>query len=71
MREPEIDHHISTDEAFERQGRDHVQAKTQSCDVDEQVVGGEIVEDVAERAVAESEETCQSHCETGKHGYCS
>lgn len=46
-REPIIEHYFATNEGFEREGSEHVEAKTETGDVDHCIVGREVVEDVA------------------------
>jgi len=63
-------HDFATDEAFERQRGQHIQAEAEAGDVDEEVVGGEVVEDVALCQIAKGEEAGESHGEAGEHGDC-
>jgi hypothetical protein len=46
-REPIIEHYFPTDESFEGKSGEHVEPETETSDVDQSIVGGEIVEDVA------------------------
>lgn len=67
-REIVIRHNISADEAFEREGGEHVQTKAKSSDVGHEIIRRKIIEDVALRLVSEGEKTRKSHCQTGDHG---
>lgn len=64
---PIIVHHLPADEAFERQGGEHVEAEAESGDVDQDVIGGEVIEDVSLCVGAEGEETGEGHGEAGEH----
>lgn len=66
--EPVVEHDLPTDKGFQRQSGEHVQPEAEAGDVDHGVVGGEVVEDVSEGAVAESQEADEGHEETGDHG---
>lgn len=48
-------HDLATDEAFQRESCDHVEAETETGDVDHDVFGWEVVQDVAFRHVAEGD----------------
>ena len=60
-------HDLAADEAFERQGGEHVEAEAEAGNVDEDVVGGEVVQDVALGQGAEGKEAGQGHGEAGEH----
>lgn len=64
-----IEHHLSTDEGFQGERREHVQPKAQPCDIHHRVVGREVVEYVAERLVAKGEEARKRHEHAGEHRY--
>lgn len=59
--EPIVVHDLPADKAFERQGSEHVEAKTEAGDVDDYVIGREVVEDIAFGHGAEGEEAGDSH----------
>ncbi len=67
LREPVVVHHLPAHEALEGQGSEHVEAEAEARDVDQDVVGGEVVEHVALGQGAEAEEAGQSHAEAGEH----
>ncbi|TGO57430.1 hypothetical protein BOTNAR_0201g00160 [Botryotinia narcissicola] len=46
--EPVVEHDFTTDKSFEGEGGEHVEAETETGEVDERVCCGEVVEDVAE-----------------------
>lgn len=62
-----VEHDLTAHKGLERERREHVEPKTQPRHVDHGVVGGEVVEDVAERLVAEGEETGQGHQQASEH----
>lgn len=64
-----VEHDLAADKGLERQGREHVEAEAQPRDVDHGVVGGEVVEHIALRLVAEGEEPGERHDEAGHHGH--
>lgn len=66
--EPVIQHDFATDESFEREGGEHVEAEAEPGNVYHGIVGGEVVEDVALRERAEGEEAGEGHEEAGEHG---
>lgn len=45
--EPVVEHYFAADECFKGEGGEHVEAETETSDVDHCIVGWEIVEDVA------------------------
>lgn len=50
---PIVVHYFPADESFEREGGEHIEAEEETCDVDHEIISGEVVEYVAERFVAE------------------
>lgn len=63
-----VEHHLAADKGFQRQSGEHVEAETEAGDVDHGVVGGEVVEHVAEGAVAKGQKTNEGHEQAGDHG---
>lgn len=62
-------HDLAADKRLERQRSQHVEPKAQARDVDEDIVGREVVEHVALGFVSEAEITAERHEETGDHGH--
>lgn len=62
-----IEHHLSTDECLQGEGREHVQTKAKPCNVHHRVVGWEIVEHIAQRLVAKGQEARKRHEHAGEH----
>lgn len=69
LREPIIVHHLSADETFEGKGGEHIEAKAKSSDVDEDVIGREVVEDISLGEGAKGEKARESHGEARNHAY--
>lgn len=65
--EPVVVHHLPADEALEGQSGEHVEAEAEARDVDEDVVGWEIVQDVSLGEGTEGEEAGKRHAEAGEH----
>lgn len=45
--EPIVEHDFPTDERFEWQSRKHIESEAESCHVDHNVVGWEVVENIS------------------------
>lgn len=65
--EPVIIHHLPADEAFEREGGEHVETEAEPRHVDEDIVGGEVVEDISLGQGTKGEEAGKRHGEAGGH----
>lgn len=59
---------FATDESFEGQGGEHVEAETETGNVDHGVCGRKVVEHVALREGAKGEEAAKGHESAGNHG---
>ncbi len=56
---PVVVHHLSADEAFQRQRGEHIEAETQSSNLHNNMsLRGEVVQNIAFSLVAEGEEAC-------------
>lgn len=68
IRIPVRQHDFATHKRLEWQRGQHVEPEAQPRNVDHAVVGGEIVEDIAEGLVAKGEEAGESHGKACEHG---
>lgn len=67
-REIVVEHDLAADKSLERERGQHVQAETQPRHVDHRVVGGEIIEHIAQGLVAKGEKPREGHQQAGEHG---
>ena len=70
MGEPEVDHYVPADEAFQRERSDHVQAEAKACNINQQIIRSEIVEDIAKCAVSKGKKAGKSHGKASEHRDC-